>query len=220
MPYSYPRHFWTWFLHNSDTLLRAHKSTKKEEEYWLREIDTHLRAYTKKLAFSILWNDNGASRFVITASANPRYFNMAEKLAAKAPSLPGWEIIGLYPVNLMPQKLLEHIAGEAGLDFHKCWFTLPGERTSGGRAILNVYAEVYTDITAQMCNVISCILNNLLGERTRGIEIDYAVVDSIFNRSAAEKKKELIPLQELPSYIISRDLSTIIIDEKGSLLNI
>ncbi len=219
MAYSHTKHFWTWFQHNSDTLLKAHKMDKKEQEFWLREIHTHLRAYTKKLNFAIVWDDNGVSRFIISADGNARYFNMAEKFVAKAPPVPGWQIFGLQPSNMVPDQLVEQQALKAGIDLNKCWFTPPALSTFDGKAILTIYAEIFVDITYEMQEVIGSIIANWLGEKTMALEVSDFLLESVFHRSDDDKEKELIPLHELPQHIICRETSTVFINEQGNLIN-
>lgn len=218
MPYSIPKHFWTWFQRHSDTLLNVYKTDKKEEEYWMREIDIHLRAHSKKLSFLVTWHTKGGATFTITACKRSRYFNMAEKFAAKAPELPGWQIFALQPPNLAPQEFFEQLALKAGIDLQKCWFIPPREKTADGKIVLHIFVEVYTEITEEMCKAIDAAICNMLGEKTVGLEIGDMVLYSLFDRSEAQKKKQLIPLHRLPAYVLSRDTANVRVNEKGQLL--
>ena len=214
MNYSQVKHFWTWFQKNSDLLLAFPKMNSKEKEYWLREINTHLRAHTKKLFFELLYDNKGTSRFIITTYGNTKYFRMAEAMAAKAPEIPGWEILGLQPPGLIGE-LLQPMYGHAGIDLQNLKF-MPPKKMNDGKVVLDVYAELYGEVTREMDISVEAYMYELLGEKTIGLEISCFSINNLFHLSA-EEKSALIPFKELPAHIVCRDTSAICINEKGFL---
>ncbi|MBO9564688.1 MAG: hypothetical protein J7621_18060 [Niastella sp.] len=114
-------HFWTWFRkHNSLLLVLSHMSNS-EREYWLREIDTHLTACTKKLSFALYYSHECTASLIITAVGKEKYFRMAENIASRAPHMPGWKIIALQPPVMIsvPSAPIRIKANNQGADFLK-----------------------------------------------------------------------------------------------------
>lgn len=206
MKFSPSKHFWTWFKRNSQTLLEAQQMNQREQQYWLHEITAHLKACSKKLSFMILWDKKGISRFIISARGNTRYFPTAEKFVAKAPDMPGWEIIGLQPPNLLPKPLVEEVISKAGIMFGQCWMYPPDYDMATGKARLRIFAEAYPPVTNAMIDAIHVIVCNLLGEKIVGLEIEYIDLESIFSLDPKEKKL-LIKLEDLPAHIRGNDTS-------------
>ena len=219
MKFSPSKHFWAWFRRNSQTLLEAQLMNPKEQQYWLYEINAHLRACSKKLSFQILWDKKGISRFIISAHGNTRYFLAAERLAAKAPDIPGWKIIGLQPPNLLPQQLMEQEALQAGIILDQCWMLPPDYDTDTGKAWLNIYIESYTNITKHMENAVDAIVCNILGEKIAGSEFEYIDVYSIFYLDPQDQKL-LIKLEDLPAHIRYIGTDTLVIDPNGKMSSI
>jgi hypothetical protein len=214
--FSQSKHFWAWFRANSEVLLKIPQMEEKEKNYWLHEIARHLRAYTRKLFFEIIYDPKGVSRFIITSYGNTKYFRMAEMLAKKAPVLPGWQIFGLQPPGLVG-PLLVKIYGKAGIDLDNLWFIPPLTRGQDGKLILKVFAELYTEPTAEMEIAVEALVFDRMGEKTMGLEIGWIDVDNIFHLSA-EEKKELVRMEEIANWIKCRTAPTFFINKQGVMV--
>src|SRR5437868_9110094 len=83
-------HFWEWFKRNNKEYLEIKKKTKKETDYWLNELTTHLRVYLRYFGFSVTLPENGTAQLTITVNGKAMYFERAEAFVAKAPEIPGW----------------------------------------------------------------------------------------------------------------------------------
>lgn len=215
MKYAHADHFWTWFQKHSDLLLALTEMSKQEEEYWFREINTHLRAYTKNLSFEYFSNNEAGCRLIITAYGKARYFRMAETFVAKAPKMDGWEIVALQPPGLLGELLLPFY-GRSGIDLTHCWFLPPDHRCIDGRYGLSVYAELYTPVTTEMEIAVEALAYELLGEKTMGLDIGYLTIHNLFECTPAEKQ-QLLKMDQLPAWLQSNTPSTICINAKGLL---
>lgn len=213
MKYAQSKHFWTWFKRNEKKLQRMPNMDADEREYWLREIATHMRAYTKRLFFEVFFDRNRGSRFIITPYGNPKYFRMAETMARKAPPMDNWEIIALQPPGLLGE-LLEAGYGRTGIDLNNLWFTTPLERAANGRIMLKIYAELFREPTGEMEIALEAVIYEILGEKVIGLEIGDIELIALWELS--EKQKEsLVSIGELPAWVSGRDTSSVFINEKG-----
>jgi hypothetical protein len=189
---------------------------KKEQDYWVREVDTHLRAFSKKLLYAIQWMDTGPSKFIISAGGKLEYFNMADKFIAKAPAIEGWELMALQPPFLFQNELFVDKAFKVGIDLTTCWLEPPpAEREDKVR--INVFAEVYQGITYEMKEAVTDYLWNILGERVYGSEVEFTSLDSIFQLQDAKRKEKLVPLNTAAEHILLRERPEFFIGADGAL---
>lgn len=215
MRFSHTNHFWTWFQRNSDLLLTLPKMEDAERQFWMREIDTHLRAYTKRLFCEYVFPQKGPMQLIITAYGKSKYFRMAENFVAKAPRMLGWKIVALQPPGMITQWLVP-MYGRCGIDVEKLWF-LPAEASvPHGKVVLHIYAELYQQLSSEMEISIEAVLFDLLGERTMGLQVERFKVRSIFYLSQEEKDR-LLKIEELPAWLDNNTLSDWVVNEKGEL---
>ncbi|NII29153.1 hypothetical protein HB364_29005 [Pseudoflavitalea sp. X16] len=215
MKYAHAHHFWTWFQKYSNLLLALPAMNKKEREYWYREINTHLMACTKNLSFELLSSQRRESRLIITTYGKVRYFHLAEAFVAKAPRMPGWQVIALQPPGLLGELLLPFY-GRSGIDLTNCWFLPPDHRCIDGRYELSVYAELYTAITTEMNMAVEALAYELLGEKTKGFHISWITIHNLL-ACTPEEKQRLLRMEQLPAWLHAQGPSAISLHAKGLL---
>ncbi len=208
-------HFWTWFQRHSDILLTLPMMEDKEKQFWMREVDGHLRAYTKKLLCEYVFAKHGPVQLIITAGGKAKYFRMAENFVAKAPRMLGWKIVALQPPGLLT-GLLVPMYGRAGIDVENLWFMPTGVSTPHDRMHLHIYAELYQEPSTEMEISVEAVLFDLLGEKTMGLQVERFSVHSIYSLSQ-EEKEQLREIEELPAWIEANSLSDWGVNEKGRL---
>jgi len=176
-----------------------HQCSMKEKTYWFNELDTHLRAYCKFLDVILEWDQHtGISRLTITANGNARHFAKADKLVAKAPALPHWEIHSLESPR--PVEFLMDLFPEVDIDPHRLWFTSPDEeeRAASQKDII-VYSTLYGPHThPYFPYAVKRIIRNILGERSAALDIGEI---ELANLSEAPCKDDLMHLEELPAFV-------------------
>lgn len=210
------RHFWTWFQRHSLKLQLLSRMDKKEREYWFREIDAHLLACTKKLFFELIQcHQKGLNRLIITAYGNTKYFRRAEAFVAKAPKIPGWEVIALLPPGMLGEGLLS-VYSNAGINLTNLWFMPSKEKLGNGKTALVVYAEFLGEVTSEMKIAVGALIYDLLGEKTAGLEIDNIRICNILELPRHELQ-HLVPIRCLTAYITCRDTSPLFINAKGAM---
>jgi hypothetical protein len=205
------RHFWEWFKRHQQEYLVLDKKPKKEMEYWLRELNAHLRAYYKFFGFSLLCPQQGIATLTITVKGKAMHFKRAEAFVATAPQIPGWSIQALeepVPVGFLLEKQME----EAGIDLRECSFSLHGD----DQETIMVYHPLCTDNNRRLfLQLAYSAVYNLLGERSFGLHIGFIGVD---NLSYADP--DLVhPLAALPMHIGLR-ASCMVVDGNGTLLDL
>jgi hypothetical protein len=215
MKFSHSKHFWTWFQKNSDLLLILPQMGEAEKEYWIREVATHLRAYTKNLFCEFLFNKGGHMELVITAYGREKYFRMAENFVAKAPRILGWKITALQPPGML-RSVLVAMYGHAGIDVENLWFLPPGHTVGKEKINLRVYGELYKEATVEMRTSVEAVLFNLVGEKTMGLHVENFTVGSVYNLSP-EAKDRLLKIEEFPAWLDNNTLSDWVVNEKGEL---
>lgn len=205
------RHFWEWFKRHQQEYLTLNKKPKKEIQYWLREMNTHVRAYYKFFGFSLVLPDEGTARLTITVKGREKHFKKADAFVALAPDIPGWSIHSLedpMPVDLLLEKQLE-VEGIDPWDFH---FSILGECAED--TIVIMYHPLYTeDRVSLFLETAYETVYHLLGERSFGTDIDRVAVD---NLSYADPE-EVHALEELATQIGLRS-SSMVVDHHGTLI--
>lgn len=217
MKFSHSKHFWTWFQSNSDLLRKILEMEYRQREYWLREVATHLRAFTKNLFCEFLQSRDGRMLMIITAYGKVEYFRMAEKFVAKAPNLEGWKIVALQPPGML-QGMLVPMFGKAGIDIENLWFLPPKDLRPAKKIFFEVYAELYKEVTTEMMVAVEAVLYNLLGEKAMGLEFDGFEIENVF-LLPPEQKDDLLRIEELPAWIENKGCSNWCITENGCLEN-
>ncbi|MDF2192619.1 hypothetical protein [Paraflavitalea sp. CAU 1676] len=215
MIFSQPRQFWTWFERYSEVLRHLPDMDKKEREFWIREIATHLRAYTKKLSVEMIMPPQGAILLVFTAYGKQRYFAMADNFVAKAPRLKGWEVCALQPPGMLDSLLVTQY-GHFGVDLSTLRFK-PLERGLGeDKFTLYIVADINGHPTEAIEMAVEAAVYNTVGERVVGEQMNFIVVDCLSHYAPREKKK-FIDLAELPVHIAALVGPRLSIDHEGNL---
>lgn len=217
MATSQAKHFWTWFQRFNTSYLKLPDFSKKEQEFWINEFGAHLRAYTKKLCFEIrLFKGDDTALLVISSRDDPKYINMAEKLVAKAPAIPNWKVSAFQPAGLFSDESMCD-RNIAGINLANIWFDPDFHVRHKGRIILNVYAEMYTPVNDEMRTAVRERIVNLVGEKTFVYEVAWIAMENWLDVSD-DTKNELLRIEEIVSYILSRDISLVQVDESGKLV--
>ena len=205
------RHFWEWFKRHQQEYRVLDKKPKKEMEYWLRELNAHLRAYYKFLGFSLSCPHQGTATLTITVNGKAMHFKRAEAFVVTAPEIPGWSIQAFEepaPVDFLLDKQME----DAGIDPRECSFSLHGDDLE----TIMVYHPLCTDDNKRLfLQLAYSAVYNLLGERSFGLHVDFIGVD---NLSYADPSL-VHPLTALPMHI-GRRPSCMVVDGNGSLLDL
>lgn len=206
------RHFWEWFNRNNKEFLELNKKTKKEESYWLSELNAHLRAYFKFLSFSVTLNDKKTPALTITVNGKVQHFQKVDAFVATAPEIPGWRIVALeepMPIDFLMEKQIE----QAGIHPQEFYFSF--EDNDPEDPVIVIYHPLCTEENEHtLLKLANAAVYNLLGERTFGLDIQYL---EVANLSSADPK-HLQKLEELPASLGSRS-SAMMIDPDGRLLS-
>ncbi|HSC38573.1 MAG TPA: hypothetical protein VLD19_11890 [Chitinophagaceae bacterium] len=208
-------HFWKWFRRNADEYQLFFQAGPKEMVYLMNELDTHLVAYCKYLA-ATLTHDANTGRILLTISANgyARAFNRADKLVAKAPVLPGWDIQSLQAPRAI-DFLVHEFFPDVPIEPHRLWFTPLEKPAAGQRQDIRVYSELYSrDTLPGFGQAVRHILMNVLGERTLGLDIGEL---RLANTSEARRPEQLQRLEELPAFLGRRNSYILEVGEDGTL---
>lgn len=187
------RHFWNWFqLHQHEYRVLL-KQPKKEIKYWLREMNTHLRAYYKFLGFGLSCPDQGIARLTITVHGKAKHFRKVEAFVATAPAIPGWNIQALegpMPIDFLLDDQIRHL----GIHPLECSFSFSGD----DEETMVVYHPLCTDDNRRaFLRLAYDAVYNLLGEHSFGLYIEAIGVDNLSRADLAE----VHPLEELPLHL-------------------
>lgn len=215
MAFSARKHFWIWFQRNSDIFRQVSKLDKKSLKYWVDELDAHLKACGRNIYAAIFTPGDGSNpQLIITAGGNPIYFGAVEKLASKAPIIPGWDIFGSHPPRAIDFRIQERYK-DTGIDPHKLWF-IPCLEDDHERPGITVYAERYLPVDKRFETAVEAVLTNLLGERSSGLDLDWVEVKRLPELSTDERS-ELIRLQDLPAYLETFPTCSFVINGEGRM---
>jgi hypothetical protein len=205
------RHFWDWFKRHNQEYLTLENKSKKEATYWLNELNAHLRAYYKFLAFAIDWKKDQPARLTITVDGKAIHFKKAEDMVAKAPAIPGWTITALEdprPIDFALQQQM----GDISIDPRELSFSFASDDPDETGLI--IYHPLCTaeneHLIYQLANI---AVYNLLGERSFGTDIGRL---EIANLSCADPD-DVEELEALPARLGMRR-SAMVVDSQGSLV--
>ena len=214
MELSTKQQFWVWFQYNSEIYRCLDRMAAPEAQYWMDEIEVHLRSFAKKIYACIgLPDDGGVAKLIISAHGNYNYFKRVEELVSKAPSIPGWEIIAFMPPCPIDFGISAHY-GHTGIDPYNLWFipTLIEDEPP----FIVVFAEEYKREDLEFEAAVEAVIVNLLGERSANLGLSAVVVACLDDFDAGERS-EMMKLQELPAYLERVNVSSCFINERGEL---
>lgn len=109
------KNFWNWFKTNESRLAKM-ESVRADQ---VAEINSHLKALNKGLAFEIGRGKDGKNELAISADGNPDLFPEVIKLCQSAPQLSAWTVRPFRqraPKELLPEMAIKgQQAGENGV---------------------------------------------------------------------------------------------------------
>ncbi|WP_276485734.1 hypothetical protein [Paraflavitalea pollutisoli] len=215
MLFNHAKQFWTWFSFNSEIYRHLNEMDKDLKRYWERELVTHMRAYTKRLSVVLFYPEEGESSITITALANPRYFSMAENMAAKAPALKGWKVYGLQPAGLYGEHLDKEYA-DTGITRASIRCLPPIWTPRANRYTVQCYANIGEEPTEKMSEAIDAMVCDQLGEKIVGTQLHW--VDVYDNSEiAAGQYEQLIELDQLRKHFPELEIGNLSINCLGEL---
>lgn len=187
--------FWNWFKKNEAQFF-FHNQIKDEieKEKILNELDKHLHLYCENLYFEVGGSPDQKQDLIITAQGDADYFSIAESLVEKAPQLEYWNIIALKPA--VEDSVIEYDGIK--LIPETMWF-FPLNNEKSDQLGLRVYIKDYN--SADKDKFLFCtylIIDNLLGERSSGLDIGYVEIQ---NLPTNPERDNLIELSKLPRYV-------------------
>jgi hypothetical protein len=186
-------------------------NSSKELNYWLNELNAHLRAYFKFFGFSLEWRPERTASLTITVNGKARHFKKVDALVAKAPTLAGWNITALEdprPIDFLLQKQIE----KSGIHPGELFFSLDNDNAKG--SCLTIYHPLCNSENEELIlQLANSAVYNLLGERSFGTDIRRIEVDNLSEADSATIKK----LEELPAFI-GLGRSVMAIDGAGNLV--
>lgn len=207
-------HFWAWFKQNNEIYRKIGEMSKKEALYWQDEILAHLRACGKNIYPYILLPEDGSTpRLIISANGNLKYFEQVMALVAKAPVIPGWEIIGFKPPCAIDAGIQERF-GYTGIDPHNLWFVL--FENEDGLPFITVFAEHYKPWDEVFTKAVEAVLFNVLGEYglyTELLGFDVDALEGFIDEGRSKCNK----LQELPAYLERGRFSSWVVNGQGEI---
>jgi hypothetical protein len=191
------KEFWNWFKENNAKYFFLNQVEDEEEKQRLLDLFLKkLHQYSTGLYFLIGGHPDEEQDLIITAEGNKEFFSKVEELVKAAPKLKDWNIIAFKP-PVEEGFIITH----KGIEFdpNKMWFvSLENEEdlTSIG---LKIYFEDFSnDREKDFLMGAYLVLDNILGEKSSTLDIDYVEVHIVpTNRD----EEGLIELTELPSYI-------------------
>jgi hypothetical protein len=207
------RHFWEWFNRNNQEYLNFDNKTKKENRYWLQELNAHLRAYFKFLGFSLALNEEGIGRLTISVNGNAKHFKRVDAFVATAPAIPGWIIRALDEPAPIDYTLEKQITS-AGIHPAELTFHIPNEDQDC--VDVTVYHPLCTPFNEhQLLGLAYAAIYNVLGERSFGLDVRSVTMMNLSESEGAT----VHPLEELANHIGQRN-SSMMVDHNGTLLNL
>lgn len=213
--YSHAKHFWTWFSANSELYRHLNDMDPNQQRFWQQEIVTHMCAYTKKLSVVLFYPDDGICSIAITALANPRYFRMAEAMAAKAPELKNWEVYGLQPAGLYGEYLETQFA-DTGISRAGIKCLPPVWVQHANRYTVQCYANIGEEPTEKMYEAVDTMVCDQLGERIVGTQLHWVEVHDN-SEIPYQQFEQLISLDQLSAHFPVREISNLSINCLGKL---
>lgn len=208
-------HFWEWFKQNNAAYVGLNKKSKKHTNYWMNELNAHLRAYFKCFGFALALDRRGINTLTITVNGKEKHFKKAEALVAMAPAIEGWRFVALeppMPIDFFLDKQIQ----QAGILPQEFSFAFVDNEPEYGD--ITVYHPLCTDENQYAFQSLAeAAIYNLLGERSFAIDIQSIYVT---NLSFVIPGEELWKLEELPACLGLLKSSSMVIDDTGKLVNI
>ncbi len=209
-------HFWAWFRRNQYHYLNYEELTPAAKAYWMAELQTHATAYNRFLVpflYCSLDRDHKRCKLVISAVGRTKSFKAVDRLINNAPRLAAWDLVALMPAAGPGEGIAEELAA-AGLGAASFWFDV--RETLHFRKPFYVFVDTRQGQTYAMEDLAEQALFNVLGERVFGERIEYVRI-VLFSDVLPENMAFLAPLEELPGFMIARDLSGMVVGKDGGL---
>lgn len=187
--------FWEWFKKNEAKYFFLHQiDDETEKERILNELEEQLHLYCEDLFFEVGGQPDQKQDLIITAQGDSDFFNNAECLVAHAPQLEHWNIIALKPA--VEDSVIDYDGIK--LSSEMMWF-IPLSSKNSSKIGLRVYIENYNPTDEdKVLFATHLTLDNLLGEKSSGLDIGYIEID---NLPPVSERDDLIELSELPRYV-------------------
>lgn len=188
--------FWTWFKENEAKfyfLDQVEDPATKEE--LLDELLFHLHEYCDELYFEVGGLPDEKQDLIITAQGKPDFFPQVDSLVNAAPELEHWNIIAFKPAVVGSTVEYNGIK----LQSDSMYFDPLENNKAPNKIGIRVFLEDYDDSRNEAFRyAVYLILDNILGEKSFALDIQYVDIASI--PSIAEREK-FIELNRLPRYI-------------------
>lgn len=200
MPFMKSAYFWNWFLrHHAELgqtppdyhLLKPLMADLQEE---VQDYNSGLRCH-----LLLCYGKCGDHALVITANADPRYFDAAEELVNEAPNLPHWKVMALFPA-FHAEFGLEKQFDEFNLspsDFYIDAFYF--ETTPDERCVLQLYLNYDEAVTPALEDFVHKVAINCVGEELYGLTVGKLVVQRI--RDFKPDEQHVLSLDMLGEYL-------------------
>lgn len=170
--------FWNWFANNrfAFEFMSDIEPTQKNK---LIDMCVHeMEKYCEGLGpiFCPEVSERGDFRFVVSASGDPSLFQQAKDLAAQAPDIPNWNIVGLIPPIQEGQALRFNVA-DFVLDPNQIGVTLVDVGGYSNRLGILVglqeFDEDQPELMVEVRNTIVQLISNICGEEMVGNHIQF-----------------------------------------------
>jgi len=189
--------FWKWFIENSNQYFFLNQIVDQEEKDKLLDILLNkLHEYSNGLYFLIGGNVDKEQELIITAEGNVDFFKCVEDLVRAAPNIKNWHIIPFKP-PIEGDFQIDY--GEVNFDTRKMQFEpleIPDVILPMGVKVF--YPDFCKEKEEKFLMGTHLILDNLLGEKSYALNIDYVEVAGFIENS---EKDDLLKIIELPNYI-------------------
>lgn len=189
------KQFWDWFKKNeAKSFFLNQIDDDVEKERILNELEEHLHFYCKDLFFEVGGFPNQKQDIIISAQGAAEFFSKAEYLVDQAPELEHWNVIALKPP--VQGAIIEY--NDIKFNPEMMWF-IPLVNEKSHQIGLRVYIDNYNSKdTDSFLNGTYLVIDNLLGEKSSGLDIGYVEIE---NLPAIHEREDLIELTKLPRYV-------------------
>lgn len=189
------KQFWDWFKKNeAKSFFLNQIDDDVEKESILNELEEHLHFYCKDLFFEVGGFPNQKQDIIISAQGVAEFFSKAEYLVNQAPELEHWNVIALKPP--VEGAIIEY--NDIKFNPEMMWF-IPLVNEKSHQIGLRVYIDNYNSKdTDSFLNGTYLVIDNLLGEKSSGLDIGYVEIEKL---PPIHEREDLIELQKLPRYV-------------------
>lgn len=195
--------FWSWFTANNLKYLFLSDVDSIEKENLLDEFQKHLHEYCDELHFEIGGHPDHDQEVVITAEGKKEYFDAAEELVRRAPSLKNWTFVALKQASGF-NHTLEYLGIK--YDPSKLWFLpLKSNKNPSGLGIrvgYELFDSGKQDITLWATYL---LIHKCIGEKAASLDIQHVEVGALPENP---DKNGYIEFVELQKYIDWRKAKT------------